>query len=459
MKIRIFTALAFSLAMVGLTLGEANPASVVKSALVKAGRVLDVKSGQYLLNQGILIEGGIIRKIGALDTFLGGVPDNTVVIDLSHATILPGLIDCHAHLLDAMDPTINGADELTLTITKFAPTKRVLLGAAMAREELEGGFTTVRVVGHSGIDGDVSLRDAIRNGWVPGPRIVASARKITPYGGQAQVMPFQSGVAQAIVDQEYLPVSNPEEGRRAVLENLRVGADLIKVVVDEGARVLNDETMKAIVTEAHRVGVRVAAHATSPSGIQVAIDAGVDSIEHADEASAEQFQTMRDKGIYLVPTLWPRDMLVVARSTTNPPPGTRPDPEATKDQIVAEQRAKLDLARKVGVKMAFGSDEWYAWPDKTRGQATRRLLEALQTYGMPPADALRAATVNAADLLNIGHLLGSLEPGKYADLIALEGDPLTNLVDLEKVRYVMKGGVVVRDDFHPVSNRKTDSGR
>jgi imidazolonepropionase-like amidohydrolase len=448
MNIRILAPLALCLAVVGSTPRGTGPTLEVKPTWVKAGRVLDVKSGRYLLNQGILIEGATIRQIGAWDTVRPGVPQDAVVIDLSRATVIPGLIDCHAHLLDAMDPTINGADELTLTLTKFAPTKRVLLGAAMAREDLEGGFTTVRVLGHSGIDGDVSLRDAIRNRWVPGPRIVASARKITPYGGQAQVMPFQSGVVQAILDQEYLPVSNPDEGRRAVLENLRVRADLIKVVADEGERVLDDDTMKAIVAEAHRVGVRVAAHATSPLGIQVAIDAGVDSIEHADEATAQQFQAMRDKGIYLVPTLWPRDMLVVARSTTNPPPGARPDPEATKDQIVAEQPARLDLARKLGVKMAFGSDEWYAWPDKTRGQATRHLLEALQTFGMPPADALRAATVSAAELLNVGHLLGSLEPGKYADLIALEGDPLLNLSDLEKVKFVMKGGEVVRDDFH-----------
>ncbi|MBZ5537604.1 MAG: amidohydrolase family protein [Acidobacteriia bacterium] len=449
MKIRILASLAVCLVMVSSTAGESDATTRVKPTLVRVGRILDVKSGQYLFNQAILIEGGIVRKIGPIDTFQSGGSENPVVIDLSNATILPGLIDCHAHLLDAMDPTINGADELTLTITKFAPTKRVLLGAAMAREDLEGGFTTVRVLGHSGIDGDVSLRDAIRNGWVPGPRIVASARKITPYGGQAQVIPLQSGVAQTILDQEYLPVSNPDEGRRAVLENLLVRADLIKVVVDEWPRVLDEDTMKTIVAEAHRVGVRVAAHATSRLGIQVAIDAGVDSIEHADEATAQQFQAMRDKGIYLVPTLWPRDMLVVARSTTNPLPGTRPDPEATKDQIVAEQRAKLDLARKAGVKMAFGSDDWYAWPDKTRGQATRRLLEALQTFGMPPMEALRSATVNAAEVLNVRHLLGSLEPGKYADLIALEGDPLTSLSDLEKVRFVMKGGVVVRDDFHP----------
>ena len=139
--------------MMGLTPGASGATSVVKPILVKAGRVLDVKSGQYLLNQGILIEGGIIRQIGALVSVLLAAPKDAIVVDLSHTTLLPGLIDCHAHLLDAMDPAINGANELTLTITKFAPTKRVLLGAAMAREDLEGGFTTIRVLGHSGIEG------------------------------------------------------------------------------------------------------------------------------------------------------------------------------------------------------------------------------------------------------------------------------------------------------------------
>jgi imidazolonepropionase-like amidohydrolase len=224
------------------------------------------------------------------------------------------------------------------------------------------------------------------------------------------------------------------------------------VVVDDWPRVLDDDTLKAIVAEAHRSARRVAAHATTRLGIQVAIDAGVDSIEHADEATEQQFQAMRGKGIVLVPTLWPRDLLVVTLTTTNPPPGAlHPEPgalESIKDSIVAAGRAKLELARKVGVKIAFGSDMWFGYPDKTRGEATRLLLEALQAFGMPPAEALRAATSEAAELLNVGHVTGSLETGKYADLIALDGDPLVNLRDLEKISFVMKGGVIVRDDSH-----------
>jgi imidazolonepropionase-like amidohydrolase len=305
---------------------------------------------------------------------------------------------------------------------------------------IDAGFTTVRNVGHSAIDGDISLRDAIRSGWVPGPRIAASGRKIAPYGGQA--LRVQAGVVQALVDQEFLAVSSPAEGRRAVLENLRAGADS-KVVVDDWPRVIDEDTLNAIADEAHRVAVRVAAHATTKLGIQAAIAAGVDSIEHGDDATDEQFQAMHDKGIVLVPTLWPRDLLPIPRALR-----ARPDLDRVLDSYVAGERTKLDRARKAGVKIAFGSDNWFGFGDETRGEATRLVLEALETFGMSPADVLRAATVDAAVLLNMSDEVGALEAGKYADLIAVDGDPLATARALDKVRFVMKDGAVIRDDFH-----------
>ena len=407
--------------------------------LVKAGRVLDVRSGVYRADQGLWIEGGRIRQVGPFDAVRAAAPGDIVVIDLGRAAVVPGLIDGHAHLLAAMDPSISAQDNLLLTLTKEPPARRALLGAAMAREMLHAGFTTVRNVGHSGIDGDVALRDAVRSGWVPGPRITASGRKIAPLGGQA--LPIAHGVAQAIIDQDFLAVSSPPEGRRAVLENLRVGADAIKVVADDWPRVLGDDTLKAIVDEAHRVGVRVAAHATTTLGIQAAIDAGVDSVEHGDAATQAQFKAMHDKGIFLVPTLWPRDLLPVTRALA-----ARPDVGALIDAYVAGQRTKLERATKAGVKIAFGSDMWFGYGDKTRGQATRLVLEALVTFGMSSLDALRSATVNAADLLNVGDAVGALEATKYADLIAVDGDPLADVRDLQKVTFVMKGGAVIRDE-------------
>ena len=408
--------------------------------LVKAGRLLDVRAGAYRTNQGIWIDGERIRQVGAFDDVRGAAPKDITVIDLGRATVLPGLIDAHAHLLAAMDPGGTAADNLILTLTRDSPTKRALLGVAMAREMVEGGFTTVRNVGHSGIDGDVSLRDAIRNGWLPGPRVVAAARKIAPYGGQA--LPVQPSVMQTLVDLEFLTASNPAEGRRGVLENLRVGADVIKVVADFETRIIDEETMKAIADEAHRVNIRVAVHATTKLGIQSAIAAGVDSIEHADQATDEQFQAMKTKGIVLVPTVWPRDILPIDRSLQR-----LPNIDALVNAYVAGERTKVDRARKAGVKIAFGSDNWFAGTGKTRGQTTRLVLESLQTsFGMPAADVLRSATVVAAELLNAPGVSGAIEAQTFADVIAVDGDPLANAGDLEKIVFVMKGGAVIRDD-------------
>ena len=229
-----------------------------------------------------------------------------------------------------------------------------------------------------------------------------------------------------------------------MLENLRVGADVIKVVADDGGRIIDEDTMKAIVDEAHRLNMRVAVHATTKLGIQAAIAAGADSIEHGDEATDDQFKAMRDKGIVLVPTVWPREVLPIPRSMAS-----LPNLNAIVDGWVAEERAKLDRARKAGVKIAFGSDMWFGYPGKTRGQMTRQVLESMETFGMTPADALRSATVTAAELLNMSNVSGAIEAGTFGDLIAVDGDPLAHIRDLEKITFVMKGGAVIRDDAHP----------
>jgi imidazolonepropionase-like amidohydrolase len=410
--------------------------------IIKANRVLDVRAGAYRTSQGIWIDAGRIRQVGAFDEVRAAAPKDVAVVDLGRAVALPGLIDCHAHLLDAMDPAGSSTDNLILTLARESPAKRALRGAAMAREILDAGFTTVRNVGHSGIDGDVALRDAIRSGWLPGPRVAAAARKIAPHGGQA--LPVQSSVIQTLIDQEFLTAVTPADGRRGVLENLRVGADVIKVVADDGSRIIDADTMKAIVDEAHRGGVRVAVHATTLPGIQAAILAGADSIEHGDAASDEQFQAMREKGIVLVPTLWPREILPVPRAMA-----MLPDIEAQKDNYVAGERTKLDRARRAGVKIAFGSDNWFSYGDRTRGEMTRQVLQALATFGMTPADVIRSATVTAADLVNVAGVSGTLEAGKAADLIAVDGDPLASARDLTKVTFVMQGGRVIRDDARP----------
>ena len=425
-------------ALIALSVAVSAQQRTPPPALIKAGRLLDVRAGVYRADQGLWVEGGRIKQAGAFETVRAAAPRDIAVIDLGTAAVMPGLIDSHTHLLAAMEPGATPQENLVQTLTRDSPAKRALTGAAMARLMIEAGFTTVRNVGHSGVDGDVALRDAIAGGLLAGPRILATGRKITPIGGQA--LPVQQGLSQAIVDVDFLPVGNPEEGRRAVLENLRVGADALKVVVDDWPRVVADDTLKSVVAEAHRVGVRVAAHATTKVGIQTAIDAGVDSIEHADEATDEQYAAMRAKGIFLVPTHWPREILPIPRALA-----ARPDIDTLLDAFLAGERTRLAQAMKAGVKLAFGSDNWFGFADRTRGDATKAVLIAMSGFGVPVPDALRAATINAAELLNVSDSVGTLEATKYADLIAVDGDPLADLGALQQVTFVMKGGAIVRD--------------
>jgi len=430
--------LTIAAAVLALSSGVSGQPRTPAPVLVKAARLLDVRAGVYRDNQGLWIEGGRIKQVGAFETVRAAAPRDIVLVDLGSAAVLPGLIDSHTHLLAAMDPQVTPQENLVQTLARESPAKRALTGAAMARQMVEAGFTTVRNVGHSGVDGDVALRDAIASGLLPGPRIIAAGRKITPIGGQA--LPVQHGVAQALIDLDFLPAGNPEDGRRAVLENLRAGADVIKVVVDDWPRVIADDTLKAAVGEAHRVGIRVAAHATTKVGIQTAIDAGVDSIEHGDELTDEQLAAMKAKGIFLVPVHWPRELLPIPRAMA-----ARPNIDALVDEFLNGERTRLAQAMKAGVKLAFGSDNWFAFGDRARGDATKAILVTMSAFGVPAAEALRSATVNAAELLKLGDLVGTLEATKYADLIGVDGDPLADLSALQKVTLVMKSGAIVRD--------------
>jgi imidazolonepropionase-like amidohydrolase len=298
----------------------------------------------------------------------------------------------------------------------------MLMGARNANEILEAGITSARTMGHSGIDGDVALRDAINAGWVPGPRIQAAARKIAA-AGAVQLPPTVSPQA---LRQEFLLVSGPDEARAAVRENLAHGADLIKIVVDSApARGLKSQYMsmedaKAIVEEAHRLGLKVAAHAQDNTAVQIAIDAAVDSIEHAWTATDEQLMQMKHKGIFLVAT----DIFVSA------PPKDR-----------------LNRAMRIGVRIAMGSDAWALVSGKTRGESSLFELKQLHDEGMPNIDIIRSSTLSAAELLGWSDRVGELAAGKFADIIAVQGDPLEDLALLQHVPFVMKGATVVRNEF------------
>jgi len=430
-----------------------EPPPVPTPKLIKAGRVLDVKSGSYLLNQGILTDGERIKEIGPWEQVQGHAPKEAARIDLSHATVLPGLIDCHAHLVSSMEGRLSGGENIVIAVTQSSAALRALMGAHNAREDLEAGITSARVVGHSGIDGDVALRDAINYGWVPGPRLQASARKITALGGQAVYL--QNAVSKQILEQEFLPVSGPDEARRAVRENLANGADLIKIVVDAGAgpswqfRYLAPEDAKAIVEDAHRLGLKVAAHATTKVAIQTAIDAGVDSVDHGDEATDDQLKQMKDKGIFLVATdLWTNGRQYEYFSLFDAfTPADAAMLKASEEKTTEQFKDRLQRAMKIGVKIAMGSDMWSLWPGKTRGEASLLELVELQKNGMPNLEIIRSSTVNAAELMGWSDQVGEIAAGKFADLIAVAGDPLQDVGLLQHVRFVMKGAVVVRNEL------------
>jgi imidazolonepropionase-like amidohydrolase len=437
-------ALSLCLALTSLATAAAGQ-TPPRQTVVKAARLVDVKAGRYVEGVALRIEGETIAEVGPAAAVAAHAGQAALVIDLGSATLLPGLVDCHAHLLANTKGRLRLGENMLAMVAGQSASVRAYVGAQNAREVLEAGITAVRNVGHSGYDGDAALRDAIADGRVPGPRMQAATRKLTPPGGQAFTL--RPELSREIVELEYLPLSGPEEARRAVREALVAGADVIKVVMDVDARVLGLDETKAIVEEAHRSKRKVAAHATSVLGIQAAIDAGVDSIEHADEATPAMLRAMREKQIALGATEWSAEML---RDLFVAPLAQPEGQQAAMDKEVADwveqSRARIARAREAGVRLVMASDMWMEYPGRTRGQASLRVLEGLQAAGVPPAEILRAATSNGAELMGWSDRIGLLEAGKLADVLAVVGDPLAGVAILPKVSFVMKGGSVVRRD-------------
>lgn len=425
--------LALMLLFIALA-GGASSGAPSQATLLKVGRLLDVSAGAYLLNQGVLVEGGLIKEVGKFESVKRHAPRGTKVLDLSRATVLPGLIDCHSHLFLSND----GRTDRTKDMTEE---ERVRVAERNALELLMAGVTTVRNLGHSGVRGDAALRDAIKARKIPGLRILAATRKLTPPEGQPLT---GNNVSKEILQRDFLPISNVDEARRAVLSALDAGADVIKVVVDVGQKLLSLEELKAIVEEAHRAKVKVAAHATTAEGAQRAAEAGVDSIEHGNEATDETFQLMARRGIFLVPTDYTADsMRKIFAADVARNPKDKEDFEGFIKDYAAKTPQRLRRAMKAGVRIAAGSDMIFMYPGKTRGQASLLVLEALNSEGLPALECIRAATTNAAELLGLQDRIGTIEAGKLADIIAVEGDPLKDLSEFQRVRFVMKDGYVI----------------
>jgi imidazolonepropionase-like amidohydrolase len=443
--------LAYAVLVLLLALACAGPlsaqtasvnAQAPKRVAVRAARMLDVKSGNVITDAVVLIEGSRITAAGSKLS----IPAGAEVIDLGGAMLLPGLIDSHTHLLMNFNGAL-GTDEpnMILTVTQMSTAKRALLGAKMAQEDLEAGITTVRDLGNSGVNGDVALRDAINEGWVTGPRMVVSTRALSAAGGQFGGVQLET---QKIIDQEYVVVNGVEEARRAVRQAIYDGANCIKVIVNTDLRVLTLEEMKTIVEEAHRVRRKVAAHATDDMSARIAAEAGVDSIEHGYVISDDVLKIMAEKKIYLVPTDGPLETYIeIFVKPRNPTPEQLKQQEAGFKNFLVGSRDRLRRAVKAGVPIAAGSDMYYIMAGKTRGQASLMMFRAYSEAGMTSLEIIRSATINAATLLGADAVLGSLEATKLADLIAVEGDPLKDITELERVRFVMKGGQVVKNEM------------
>jgi imidazolonepropionase-like amidohydrolase len=410
----------------------AQPASqpAPTRTLVRAGHLLDVKTGKMLDDQTIVVVGDKIQSITPTNSAPAQPADK--VVDLKGLTVLPGLIDVHTHL--TYDTNFDPYHELTTTTAKEA-----INGVANARTTLMAGITSVRNVGAGGYS-DVDLRDAVDSGQVPGPHMLVSGPPLGITGGHCDenLLPASyhvtaDGVADGISGVQHM-----------VRKNIKYGADLIKICATGGVLSKGDdpqasqytlEEMKAIVADAHRLGRKVAAHAHGSQGILWATEAGVDSIEHGSYIDDAGIAAMKAHGTYLVPTLYLEDWLIEK--------GILPVFYKQKMiDVTAVAKSNIKRAMQAGVKIAMGTDA-AVYP---HGLNAHELDVYVNQEGMTPLAALQSATMNAADLMNWTAKTGTLEPGKWADIIAVEKNPLQDIRTIENVKFVMKAGVVFKNE-------------
>lgn len=370
------------------------------------------------------------------DIGLGVASGSVERVDLSHETCLPGLIDTHTHILLQGDIT---AADYDAQLLKESPEYRAIVATQNARRALEYGFTTIRDLETEGAGyADVDVKKAINNGVIPGPRMQVATRALDvtgayPLQGYAPNVPVPHGVQL---------VDGADDARKAVREQISHGADWIKVYSDRSYSVRADgvlddiptftlDELRAIVDEAHREKHRVASHAMALNGVHNSVEAGVDTIEHGNYISDDDLKTMAARGIWYVPTIFVGDYVAKGRAEAGAPVWLK---------MVAIHEDTFRRARKAGVKIAFGTDaggfDWGIDPAKEFGYMVK--------WGMTPLEAMRAATWSAAELLGMQNEVGSIEAGKFADIVAVPGDPFADVTVLEKVDFVMKGGVVAK---------------
>ena len=398
--------------------------------VIKAARMIDAEKGTTVADGVLVISGERIAAFGPAAAV--SIPSGARVIDLGQATVLPGLIDAHVHLTS--NAAVNGYNELGV-----AYIRRALYGAHAARVTLDAGFTTVRNVAAEGY-GDVALRDAINAGDVPGPRMLVSGPPLSITGGHCD----QNLLTQDIPYRMEGVADGPWAARAKVREIIKYGADLIKICATGGVMSKGDqpgaeqytlEEMQAIVEEAHKLGRRVAAHAHGTQGIKDAIRAGVDTVEHASLVDDEGIRLARERGTWFVMDIYNDDFIREHGAEF----GMLPESIEKERQIGQAQRDNFRRALQGGVKLAFGTDAG-VYP---HGDNARQFYYMVK-YGMTPMQAIQAATISAATALGWQDRVGSLAPGKFADVIAVADDPLKDVTALTRVSFVMKGGQVIR---------------
>ena len=395
---------------------------------IHAGHLVDPASGQVLADQIILVRGQKIEAVGPVGKVQ--TPANARLIELGAETVLPGFIDVHVHLT-------SNADDEGLNGLMVSTPDEAIRGVVNAKKTLEAGFTTVRNVGAGGFT-DVALKKAIESGAIEGPRLMVSGPPLGATGGHADeniLPPEYNRTGGGVAD-------GPWALRAKVRANAKAGADLIKFMAtggvlshgdSVGGQQLTQEEMNAIVEEAHMWGRKVAVHAHGADGIKGAIRAGADSIEHASLIDDEGIKLAKAHGTYLSMDIY-NDDFILAEGEKN---GIEPASMDKERQIGKAQRANFEKAWKAGVKMAFGTDAG-VYP---HGWNAKQFVTMVK-YGMTPMEAIRTATVSSADLMGLSDKVGRIAPGYYADIVAVSGDPIADVAVLQKVDFVMKGGVV-----------------
>lgn len=423
---------AITIAPFSLAAQQADTTRAARRVAIRAGRLIDGKGGAPVANAVILIEGDRITAVGP-----GlAIPRDARVIDLGGATVLPGLIDCHTHVTS--QPSNYYED-----LFRKSPIDEAITAHVYAKRTLDAGFTTIRDVGSREFI-DVALRNAIDRGDVPGPRMLAATLAVGSTGGHNDITGFSpylkwsqfSGVADGV-----------DDIRKLVRLEIKNGADVIKMIASAGvlseeesvgAPQFTQEEMNAVVQEAAMWGKRVAAHAHGAEAIKRAIRAGVASVEHASLIDDEGLRMAKERGTYLVMDIYNDDYILSEYKRLG-----YPDKILEKERLVGRtQRENFRKAAQAGVKLAFGTDAG-VYPHGWNGKQFAKMVE----WGLTPMQAIQAATTSAADLLGWSNRVGELTPGHFADIVAVAGDPLKDITELERVKFVMKGGQVDRDEL------------